>query len=105
MAEYLRACDIYISKPGGISSTEAAVSNIPLIHISPIPGCETKNERFFSEYGMSIGVFNLKRELLQAIQQLRSRDVIEKMQKAQHEMIDPLAAEKTAEFIEDILLE
>lgn len=33
------------------------------------------------------------------------REVIENMKKMQHEMIDPMAAEKIAEFIEDILLE
>ncbi len=103
MAEYLKVCDFYISKPGGISSTEAAVSNIPLIHIPPIPGCETKNERFFSECGMSIGVSNLKKELPRAIQQLASREVIVDMKKAQHEIIDPLAGEKIAEFIEEII--
>ena len=31
------------------------------------------------------------------------REVIENMKKMQHEMIDPMAAEKIAEFIEDIL--
>lgn len=102
MAEYLRACDFYISKPGGVSSTEAAVSNAPLIHISPIPGCETKNEIFFSEYGMSIGVLHLKTELLQAIHQLSDGEVIANMKKAQHAMIDASAAEKIAEFAEQI---
>lgn len=101
MAEYLRACDFYISKPGGISSTEAAVANVPLIHISPIPGCETKNERFFSEHGLSIGVSDLRKELLQAIQRLADEEVVSRMKDAQHEMIDALAAEKIAEFAEE----
>lgn len=100
MAEYLKACDFYISKPGGVSSTEAAVSNIPLIHISPIPGCESKNKRFFVECGMSIYVFNLKRELLRSIQQLEDREVIVNMKKAQDKIVDPLAAEKIADFAE-----
>lgn len=38
----------------GLSSTEAAASGVPLIHISPIPGCETRNMDFFAENGMSI---------------------------------------------------
>ncbi len=53
MAVYLRACDLYLTKPGGLSSTEAAVMRIPIIHLPPIPGCETKNARFFSRLGMS----------------------------------------------------
>ena len=40
---YMDACDVLLTKPGGISSTEAAVKRIPMIHTSPIPGCETLN--------------------------------------------------------------
>ncbi len=40
MAEYMKSCEVFITKPGGLSSTEAAVAGVPLIHISPIPGCE-----------------------------------------------------------------
>ncbi len=51
---YMDACDVLLTKPGGISSTEAAVKHIPMIHTSPIPGCETLNAQYFSERGMSI---------------------------------------------------
>lgn len=54
MALYLRACDLYFTKPGGLSSTEAAVAGLPLVHLSPIPGCETRNARFFAQRGLSI---------------------------------------------------
>ncbi len=96
MAEYLRLCDLYISKPGGLSSTEAAVANVPLIHISPIPGCETKNKRFFVDHGMSFCVSDMKRDLLQTVERLKDRDVIDGMRRAQQETVDPLAAEKIA---------
>ena len=47
------ACDVLFTKPGGLSSTEAAAKRIPLIHTAPIPGCETDNARFFHYHGMS----------------------------------------------------
>ena len=50
---YMNAADILLSKAGGLSSTEAAVANIPMIHINAIPGCETENQRFFEEHRMS----------------------------------------------------
>ena len=53
MADYLRACDLYITKPGGLSSTEAAVCGVPLVHMPPIPGCETHNAAYFRERNMS----------------------------------------------------
>lgn len=100
MAEYLKACDFYISKPGGISSTEAAVANVPLIHISPIPGCETRNEMFFAEHGMSIGVTDIKKDLPQAILRLSDNEFRNSMMRAQREMVDASAAEKIADFAE-----
>lgn len=55
---YMRAADVMISKAGGLSSTEAAVANVPLIHFKSIPGCESKNTEFFSQRHMSINAKN-----------------------------------------------
>ena len=54
MAGYMRASDLFITKPGGLSSTEAAVCGVPIFHTAAIPGCESHNARFFSQRGMSI---------------------------------------------------
>lgn len=54
MPVYMKACDVIYTKPGGLTSTEAAVCNIPIIHTKPIPGCETQNSRFFVKNGMSL---------------------------------------------------
>lgn len=54
VSEYLDASDIVLTKPGGLSSTEIAVKNVPLIHTAPIPGCETANVDFFVERNMSV---------------------------------------------------
>ena len=51
---YMDACNVLLTKPGGISSTEAAVKGIPIVHTPPIPGVETLNAQFFAERGMSI---------------------------------------------------
>ncbi len=73
VAEYMAASDVLISKPGGLSSTEAAVVGVPLIHLAPIPGCETKNRKFFSETGMSIPV-RTKRQIFKALDSLLDLD-------------------------------
>lgn len=61
------ACDVLFSKPGGLSSTEAAIKNIPIIHTAPIPGCETCNAAFFKEHGMSYSSSRIKKQLMGAI--------------------------------------
>lgn len=50
----MAAADVLFTKPGGLSSTEAAVRRVPLVHTDPIPGCETKNRAFFVSRGMSV---------------------------------------------------
>ena len=54
VAVYMDACNITLTKPGGLTSTEAAVKNIPFVHTAPIPGCETVNARFFEALGISL---------------------------------------------------
>ena len=41
--DLIYSSDIVLSKPGGLSSTEIASINKPLIHIFAIPGIETFN--------------------------------------------------------------
>ena len=54
VALYMRAADVLLSKAGGISSAEAAVVNVPLVHTMMIPGVETQNAEFFRTLGMSL---------------------------------------------------
>ena len=42
---------LIFTKPGGLSSTEAAISRIPIVHTNPIPGCENCNLEFFQSRG------------------------------------------------------
>ena len=41
------ASDILITKPGGLTTTEAMTKNLPIIMINPIPGVESANCNFF----------------------------------------------------------
>ncbi len=54
IALYMDAADIILTKPGGLSSTEAATKRVPTIFIDAVPGCETRNIEFFTRNGLSI---------------------------------------------------
>ena len=45
------AADVVLTKPGGLSSTEAIAKRRPLVLTQPIPGCEQKNAEFLSAAG------------------------------------------------------
>lgn len=100
MALYMRACDIFISKPGGLSSTEAAVAQVPYIHIRPIPGCETYNMRYFTKNGMSVGVKWPRWQLSAAMGKLWKPENVEKMQKKQREGIPQNARKNICDWLE-----
>ena len=58
---YLKAADCVLSKSGGLSSTEIAVANVPLIHLKAIPGLETANLKYFSKGGLSLRADTVKK--------------------------------------------
>lgn len=50
---YMDAAEFILTKPGGLSSTEAATKGLPMIFIDAVPGCETRNIDFFLKYGFA----------------------------------------------------
>ena len=102
MAEYMKAADLFVTKPGGLSSTEAAVCGIPMIHVAPIPGCETYNARFFSGCGMSRFCHTSKRELAEALKILDSKTECDTMVRNQRKLIRPDSAGRISDFAEEM---
>lgn len=100
MADFMHGCDVFISKPGGLSSTEAAAAGVPLIHISPIPGCETRNFRFFADHGMSVPVRSPRRELRKAVETLCSPAAADAMRQAQRDNLDRFSTARLCDLIE-----
>lgn len=99
---YMDACDILITKPGGLSVTEAAVKEIPLILSSPIPGWEEKNVEFFSLFGLGENSSKPK-ELAQYTKELledkeKSADMLTKQRKH----INKNAAYEIIQYMESI---
>ena len=104
MAGYMKAADLFVTKPGGLSSTEAAVYGIPIVHVAAIPGCETYNARFFSGYGMSRFCNTSNRELADALKILDSETECETMIRNQRKLIRPDAAEQISALAERVVL-
>ena len=102
MADYMAACDLFITKPGGLSSTEAAVSGTPVIHITPIPGCESHNMRFFEAHGMSVAVPSPRRQLIHACDLLEDASARDTMTENQHRVIHSVASRDICDLIESI---
>lgn len=52
MHELMAVSDVMITKPGGLSISEALVSQLPMIFFHPIPGQETNNIKVLNSFGI-----------------------------------------------------
>lgn len=96
---YMDACDILFTKPGGLTSTEAAVKNIPVILTEPIPGCETKNALFFNSKGMAFYDDNVKNQISAAAKLIRNEQAKADMIESQKKEINSNACDDICDFI------
>ncbi len=44
--DYMHACDVLLSKPGGLTSSEALAARVPMVLVKPLPGQEERNTRY-----------------------------------------------------------
>ncbi|MBU5590293.1 UDP-N-acetylglucosamine--LPS N-acetylglucosamine transferase [Clostridium sp. MSJ-4] len=51
---YMKCSDLLITKPGGLTVSEALISNLPLAIFSAIPGQEEKNAEFLLKHNLAI---------------------------------------------------
>lgn len=51
--EYMDAASVILTKPGGLSTTEALNKGLPLVLIDAVPGCETRNLEFLVSNGFA----------------------------------------------------
>ncbi len=90
--ELMDASDVMISKPGGLSISEATVKGVPIIVNSFIPGQEENNLMFLEKNGVGIGVKGVA-ETLEKLEYLyRSKDVLEAMRAKAKQLGKPSAA-------------
>jgi processive 1,2-diacylglycerol beta-glucosyltransferase len=54
MHELMRAADLFIGKPGGLTVAEVLACALPMVVISPIPGQEERNSDHLLEEGVAI---------------------------------------------------
>ncbi len=99
MHELMAVSDAMVSKPGGLSITEALVSHLPLVFFNAIPGQETNNIRVLKDYGVGISHCTIP-EMSDKLNELRNsperyQDAVAKIK----EIAKPDAVQKIAAII------
>jgi processive 1,2-diacylglycerol beta-glucosyltransferase len=54
MPDLMKISDLFIGKPGGLTSAEALVCSLPMVIVSPIPGQEERNSDHLLEEGVAV---------------------------------------------------
>ena len=54
--ELMSISDLVVTKPGGLTTTESLVSNLPMVIINPIPGQEEENADFLESKGIAVWI-------------------------------------------------
>lgn len=97
------AADLLISKPGGLTTSEAMAKGLPMITINPIPGQEERNARYLHRHGAAEGAETLE-DLVQRVQDLFThRDRLENLRGRVLALARPHAAYAAAESVLNIL--
>lgn len=64
--DYMHAADVFVTKPGGLSSAEALAAEVPMVLCKPLPGQEERNARVLSEWGAAVRTRHLE-DLAEAV--------------------------------------
>jgi processive 1,2-diacylglycerol beta-glucosyltransferase len=92
MHELMAAADLIISKPGGLTSSEALALGKPLLILHPIPGQEAANSDFLLERGAAIKI-NRVEDLPFRLAQLFGSKKLTELARAARSLGRPRAAE------------
>lgn len=91
--QLMQASDLFLTKPGGLSTSEAMAAELPMVLIDAVAGCETHNLNFFLRNGMAVTANTPKAIADTTIKTLNAPVLLSKMRAAmrsQTECTEPI---------------
>ena len=98
MHELMAASDLILTKPGGLTTSEALALGKPLIILNPIPGQEAANSDFLLERGAAIKI-NRTEDLPFRLEQLIGSKKLRDMGRAAKQLGRPGAAQEICSVV------
>lgn len=104
ISELMDASSLLITKPGGITISEALVKKLPILIMTPIPGQEERNARFLINAGASVRITQCDdmEAMLEKI--LDKPYIMQNMSEAAAKLARPHACEDIAGIVEKLVL-
>lgn len=76
------SADLYLTKPGGISTSEAAAKALPMVLVDAVSGCERYNRDYFVRSGLAVTAENPKELARLCVRLLGDRERLAAMRAA-----------------------
>lgn len=90
--ELMAVADLVVSKPGGLTTSEALARGAAMVIVNPIPGQESRNSDFLLENGAAIKANNLATLAFKVTQLLRDPKRLDQLKKNARNLGRPNAA-------------
>lgn len=97
--ELMTAADCIVTKPGGLTTSEALAMKLPMILINPIPGQEDRNLEFLVNNGAAMAISDTYPIDEALFHIFKNPGRIEQMEKSIEFLSKPTATETLADFI------
>lgn len=101
--ELMEVAEIVVTKPGGITTAECLIKQLPMIIINPIPGQEQKNTDFLLTHHVAVQAETASDVMLFVDDFLRNPEKLRRMRDAAQTLGRPHAATDAAESILQLL--
>lgn len=102
-AQLMSAADILITKPGGLTCSEALAKQVPMILTNPIPGQEERNVRFLTKYQVARVARSVEDLLHTVIDLVRHTKKTDSMRQRARHISRPHAAWEAARLVFDLI--
>lgn len=97
MPDLLSACNIVVSKPGGLTTSECIVTHTPIVINSPLPGQEDHNSNYVLNNGLGFRLFEGTNKYLTLKAIINNKKRQEQVIEMQKELAKPFAAQNICE--------
>ena len=101
MNALMDSADLYLTKPGGLSSTEAAAKRLPMVLIDAVAGCEEYNRSYFVSLGGAVTADEPEELAQLAVSLMKDPDKRYSMAKALKAAIPVNAAQRICDVMEE----
>lgn len=99
ISRLMDSADVYLTKPGGISVTEASAKQLPMVLVNAVGGCEQNNFDFFTGIGAAVSGETVEEIIEECLGLLQDQNRQEQMQDVYMETIPTDAADRIVTYL------